>query len=105
MAAGNRCNPIETFEFASVADKPFQMDWTEWLDGATIVAAAASVNGSTLLTTHDLDFTLNGSTIVEVWVHGLDVGFGEAFVTIQVTASDGRIDARSWLFNVNQPGA
>lgn len=105
MAEGQRCNPIETFEFASVADKPFQMDWTEWLDGAVLTAASVSVNGSTLISVHDIDFTLSGSTIVKVWVRGLDAGIGEAFVTVQVTASDSRIDARSWLFNVNDPGA
>ncbi len=102
---GQQCNPLQTFEFASVADKPFRMDWTEWLDGAVITAAAASVNNSSLVATHDLDFTLSGSTIVEVWVRGLNAGIGEAFVTILVTASDGRIDARSWLFKVNAPGA
>lgn len=105
MAAGTRNNPIETFNFASVADKPFTMDWTEWLVGAVLTAATVSLSNSTLVSVHDIDFTVNGSTTVRVWVRGLDAGIGEVFVTVRVTANDGRVDARAWMFNVNSPGS
>ncbi len=100
------CNPLDTFNFASVAYKPFTMNWAEWLDGATLAAASVSVSNGTLLEVSLVDYTVDSSTVVRFWVRSLvATGSGEVFVTVQVTASDGRIDARTYLFNVNFPGA
>lgn len=105
MAEGQRCNPLATFEFASVAQKPFTMDWTEWLDGAILTAASVVSSDQTLLLVDTVSFTAGGFTIVTFWARGQDNGIGEVLVTVRVTASDGRIDAQSYLYNVNDPGA
>lgn len=105
MAAGNRCNPLATFNFADVAQKPFTMDWTEWLDGAILTAATVVSSDTALLVVDTVTFSAGGFTVVTFWARGQNAGVGEVFVTVQVTASDGRIDAQSYLFNVNQPGA
>lgn len=96
------CNPIATYEFAATADKPYEMDWVEWLEGATLTGASVTISSALtgLVTTHDLDFSVNGFTAVRVWVRGLDAGSASGFITVQITTSDSRVDARSWLFNV-----
>ncbi len=97
----SRCDPIDVFAFPNTADKPFEMDWTQWLEGATLTAATVTLTGeSGVVDTHDLDVTVNGATLVRVWVRGLAAGTGQVFLTIAITASDLRADAQTWRFDV-----
>lgn len=100
----SRCAPIDVFDVPWTVDKPYIMDWTEWLVGAILTAATVTVTGEAgIIDTHDLDYTVAGSTQVRIWVRGLATGTGEAFVTLGITASDGRKDAQTWRFDVCSP--
>lgn len=95
------CSPLDLFRFASTADLPFDMDWSDWLEGATIVSAVWSVDpiGALLVELHTQSI-INVLTGVQTWVRGLDAGSGTAYVSVTVTASDGRVDVQTWQFDV-----
>lgn len=95
------CDPVDVFRYPSTADQPFQMDWAEWLEGAILVASMWVQTGDAgLVDFHTESFTLDGSTVAQVWVRGLDAGGGTVYVTNQITASDGRKNAATWRFDV-----
>jgi len=93
--------PIDSLVFDAHADLPFQMTWTPWLEGATVDSAAVVLDAasSALVTTHDLTFTPDG--VVVVWIAGTG-SLGTAYVTIRLTASDGRVDDRTWELHVGR---
>lgn len=93
--------PLAVFNHANTADLPYDMDWTDWLDGAVLTAATWSVGGEAagLVTLHD-DSIENLDTLTRVWVRGGGVSCGDLYLTVVVTASDGREDSQSYLLHV-----
>lgn len=95
--------PIAVFDHSIVADRPYDMDWVEYLAGATLTSVTWVKGGmaAALITLHN-DTLENSNTIARVWVQGAGsgMGCGDVYVTAIITTSDGRTDARSWLFHL-----
>lgn len=98
------CAPLDLFPFPSTGDDVYDMDWSEWLAGATIVSAVWSVDavGALLVTLHTQSLE-NALTTARTWVRGLNAGGGTAYVSAKITASDGRVWAETWQFAVCDP--
>lgn len=98
------CDPIDTFDFPTTTDQPYQMNWAEWLDGAILVASTWVQSGvAGLVDFHDASFNLVGSTVAQVWVRSIGSGSGSVYITNQITASDGRKSAATWRFDICTP--
>lgn len=73
----------------------YHSDWTDWLGSATITGHQVTVTGATL------DSSAAASGVVSMWISG-GVAGQDAYIHVQVTASDGRIDERTHRLNIRE---
>jgi hypothetical protein len=78
------------------SDLPYERDFSEWLEGSTLVSATWETSHPSLLELHN-DVIIG--SIARVWLKGLGRG-GTAKVICRFTASDGRSDNRTWRVRV-----
>jgi hypothetical protein len=72
----------------------YRFDWSDWLDGDTIVTAAATVTTGATLASQS-----NTTTAHTVWISGGTAGTRYT-VTSRITTAAGRTDDRSIILHV-----
>lgn len=77
---------------------PYDFDWTDWLDGATIATRTVTVSSGL---TKDSDSIMAGSLKVRVWLSGGTAGQTYT-VACKITTSDNRTDERTVSIAVMQ---
>jgi hypothetical protein len=92
---------MRTFIKDPDADLDYGMDWTNWLNGDTIVASTWIAPDGSGLALHD-GATNAAGTVTTIWLRGGVVAATPWMVTNRITTAGGRTEDRSLLITVRE---
>lgn len=79
----------------------YGMDWTNWLDGDTIVTSTWIVPSNSGLTQSNSSVNV-AATVTAVWLAGGTIAAAPWMVTNRITTAGGRTEDRSFLIAVRE---
>ena len=79
----------------------YGMDWTNWLDGDTIVTSTWFVPGNSGLTQSNSSVNA-AATVTTVWLAGGTIAAAPWMVTNRITTAGGRAEDRSFLVTIRE---